>query len=248
MTLNVSRGLGALVRGADRGSARDTVPRSVRPRGRGRLVAEGLELADEVARLAVLVEVLVVEVGAEVVVAGGGAGEEIPGDHVDGAGDGDEGPLLAAATDETPIALAQAGVGLGRAGGGLAEHALEVAVALAGFARSAPWPGLDGAGRQLGPRHQVRRGGELGHVQADLGDGDLGGVYTDPGDLIEAGNGRQGYNGRVAVAVAAIGGLGGGGLGRGDLGYQLADADGERVDLSSRPLSDPQTCSTGLRS
>ena len=38
------------------------------------MVAERLELVDEVAGLAVLVEVLVVEVGPEVVEAGGGVG------------------------------------------------------------------------------------------------------------------------------------------------------------------------------
>lgn len=44
-----------------------------------------MELADEVAGLAVLVEMVVLEVGAEVVVAGVGVGEEVPGDDEDGS-------------------------------------------------------------------------------------------------------------------------------------------------------------------
>src|ERR1019366_9232248 len=43
------------------------------------------------------------------------------------------------------FALADEGVGPGRGGGGPAEGALEVGVALAGLAGAAPGPGLDGA-------------------------------------------------------------------------------------------------------
>jgi hypothetical protein len=38
----------------------------------------------------------------------------------------------------------------------------------------------------------VRWGGELAHVQPDLGDDDLGGVTADPGDLVQAVHHRQG--------------------------------------------------------
>ena len=49
----------------------------------GDLVAEGLELVDEVAGFAVFVEVLVVVVGAEVVEATAGIIEEVPCGHED---------------------------------------------------------------------------------------------------------------------------------------------------------------------
>ena len=38
----------------------------------------------------------------------------------------------------------------------------------------------------------MRWGGELAHVQPDLGDDDLGGVTADPGDLVQAVHHRQG--------------------------------------------------------
>src|SRR4051812_10300612 len=76
-------------------------------------VAERFELADEVALPAVLVDALGVEVGAEVAVAGGGFGEQVPDDDEDRSGDRDEGLQLAAAFDEPAVALAEEGVGLG---------------------------------------------------------------------------------------------------------------------------------------
>src|SRR6266508_648073 len=63
--------------------------------GEGDLVAEGSELVDEVAGFAVFVDAVVVVVGAEVDEASGGVGEQVPDDDEDGAGDGDEGLLLA---------------------------------------------------------------------------------------------------------------------------------------------------------
>ena len=112
----------------------------VRLRGEGDGVAECFELADEVAGFLVGVDAAGVVAGAEVVVAGGGVGEQVPDDDQDGAGDGDEGLELAAAVDEAPVAFAEEGVGLGGGGGGLTEDALEVGVALAGFAGAAAGP------------------------------------------------------------------------------------------------------------
>jgi len=61
-------------------------------------------------------------------------------------------------------------------------------VAFAGGAGFAFARGLFGLGRVLGPRHQVARGGEPGHVHADLGDEFLGSGLADAGDLIELGH------------------------------------------------------------
>src|SRR6266511_282507 len=124
-------------------------------RGRGDGVAQRLELADVVAGLAVLVDAVGVVVGAEVVEAGGGVGEQVPDDHQDRAGDGDQGFELADAPGQAAVALAEEGVGLGGRGGDLAEHTLGVGVALAGGAGAVLGAGLDGPWRQPGPRHQV---------------------------------------------------------------------------------------------
>jgi hypothetical protein len=65
--------------------------------GDGDGVAEGLELVDEAADPAAFVDAGGVVVGAEVAVAGVRVGQQMPDDHQDGAGDGDEGFLFAAA-------------------------------------------------------------------------------------------------------------------------------------------------------
>src|ERR1022692_5098517 len=104
---------------------------------------EGFELADVIAGLAVLVSAAGVVAGAQLVVPGGGIGEQVPDDDQDGAGDGDQGLELADALHQPPVTLAKEGVGLGRCGGCLAEGALEVGIALAGLAGPAPGPGLD---------------------------------------------------------------------------------------------------------
>src|SRR5436309_4959629 len=101
-----------------------------------------------------------VVVGAEVAVAGCGIGKEVPDDDDDRAGDGDEGFELAAAFDEAAVALAEERVGLRGGGSGLAEGAVEVAVAFAGLARSGSGSRLDGARRDLRPRGEVAGGGE----------------------------------------------------------------------------------------
>lgn len=84
-------------------------------------VAEGLQLADVVADLLVLVETIGVVVGAQVLEAGGGVGQQMPDDHQDGSGDRDQGLELASALDQAPVALTEEGFRLGGRGGGLAE-------------------------------------------------------------------------------------------------------------------------------
>src|SRR5215475_4867751 len=152
--------------------------------GEGDGESERFELADVVAGFLVFVGAAGVIAGAEFAEAGGAAGEQVPDDDQDGAGDGDQGFELAAAAGDPPVALAGEGAGAGGRGGGLAEDGLEVGVAFAGLPGPVLRPGLDGARAQLGPRHQVAGGGEAGHVQADLGDDALGGGAADPGDLI----------------------------------------------------------------
>ena len=143
--------------------------------------------------------------------AGGGVGEQVPDDDQDGAGDRDQGFELAAAFDEAPVALAEEGVGLGGGGGGLAEHAFEVGVAFAGLAASVLGPDWMVRGHSLAQDTRCAGGGELGHVQPDLGDDDLRGVLADAGDLVEAfddrhasgspGHGRRRGRGRCDGAV-----------------------------------------------
>jgi hypothetical protein len=70
-------------------------------RGEGdRLAGELLELADEVAFLAVPVAVGLVEAGTQVAVAGLGVGQQVPHDGQDRVADRDEGALLATAFGE----------------------------------------------------------------------------------------------------------------------------------------------------
>jgi hypothetical protein len=104
----------------------------------------------------------------------------------------------------------------------------------------------------------VRRGGELAHVQPDLGDDDLGGVAADPGDLVQAVHYRQGRSQQLAglgVDAAAVGvtrcrprrldpRVGGccgaaaragcWGLRGGDRGDRLLDQRGELIDLAAQ--------------
>src|SRR6266568_9495671 len=98
--------------------------------GEGDGEPQGFQLPDVVAGLVGFVDAVGVVAGAQVVVAGGGVGEQVPDDDQDGAGDGDQGFELAAALDQTPVALAEEGVGLGGCGGGLAEDPFEVGLPL----------------------------------------------------------------------------------------------------------------------
>jgi hypothetical protein len=68
----------------------------------------------------------------------------------------------------------------------------------------------------------VRRGGELAHVQPNLGDDDLGGMAADPGDLVQAVYYRQGR------------------------GQQLAGV-GSTLALSGWPGTDPATSTPAWR-
>lgn len=155
-------------------------------RGRdGDAVAEGGELGEVAAKLAFGVDVAGVVVGAEVVEPGVCVDQQMPDHDEDGAGDGDEGFELASTFDYSPVAFAEEGVCLGGCGGGLAEHSLEVGVALAGSAAALDRPGLDGARAQFRPRHQVRGRGEYCHVRPDLGENDLRGGTPDAGNFVE---------------------------------------------------------------
>jgi hypothetical protein len=104
----------------------------------------------------------------------------------------------------------------------------------------------------------VRRGGELAHVQPNLGDDDLGGVAADPGDLIQAVHHRQGRGLQLAgLGIDAVGvarhrphhrdpsvegccgaatraGCWRWGLSGTDRGDRLLDQRGELVDLAAQ--------------
>src|SRR5512133_1052540 len=134
--------------------------------GEGDGESECRELSDVAASSAVGVGAARVVVRAEILIAGGWVGQELPDDDQDGAGDGDEGLELAAAFDDAPVAFAEEGVGAGGRGGGLAQDTFQVGVSLTGAPAAAGGPGLDGARAELGPRHQVTGGGKPAHVQA----------------------------------------------------------------------------------
>jgi hypothetical protein len=74
-------------------------------------------LADVVALAAFGVDPGVVEIAAQVGVADGGVGEQVPDDDQQGAADGDDGFLAAAAAGDAPVPLSQEGVGPGDGGG-----------------------------------------------------------------------------------------------------------------------------------
>lgn len=151
---------------------------------------------------------------------------------------------LGAALDQPAVAFAQEGVGLGGGRGGLPEHALQVRVALAGLARAAPGPRLDGAWRELGPGDQLTGGRELGHVKPELGDDRLGGADADAGDLVEPGERGE----RARLAVWGAGARFSGFLGGGDRRDERIDAHGERVDLDGQriDLIEQHRCELGV--
>src|SRR6266516_7071214 len=80
--------------GAGSGSAGD-LARGSGGGGEGDGVAECFELADVVAGLAASVDAAGVVAGAQVGEAGGGVGQQVPDDHEDRAGHGNEGLELA---------------------------------------------------------------------------------------------------------------------------------------------------------
>src|SRR5215472_3771636 len=150
-----------------------------------------LELMDEAMDLAVVVPPGDEEVSAEIAEPRAGVREQVPDDDQDGAGDGDQCLELAYPLGQTSVAFAQEGLGPACGGGGLAQDAFEVGVALAGAGGAVPGAGLDGAGGQLGPRHQVGGSVELGHVEAHLGNDGLRSGASDPGDLVQPFDHRQ---------------------------------------------------------
>jgi hypothetical protein len=76
-----------------------------------RLARELLELADQVAFLAVPVAVGLVEVGTQVAVAGPGVGQQVPDDGQDRVADRTQGALLATTSGDAAVALAAEGAG-----------------------------------------------------------------------------------------------------------------------------------------
>ena len=112
-------------------------------------MAERLELVEEVAGLAVAVDSAGVVVGAQVMEAGGGIGEQVPDDHQDRAGDGDQGLALADAPDQAAVALAEEGVGLGGGGNGI----------LRGNTVIAPYNKNNLAAGFLAPKYDISGGG-----------------------------------------------------------------------------------------
>jgi hypothetical protein len=134
-------------------------------RYQGDPVAQGLQLADVVALGALGVDVGVVKVGAQVVVAQVGVGQQVPDDHQDRAAHRHDRLLGAAAPRDAPMALPQEGIGPPGGHGGLAQHPGQIRVAMPsrGPALSLARRLFD-AGRIAGPGSQVPRGGEAGHV------------------------------------------------------------------------------------
>jgi hypothetical protein len=96
------------------------------------VAGEALELVDEVALVALLVDARFVEVWTEVVVAGLRVGEQVPDDGQDRVADGDDGAALAAMFDQAPIAFGEEGIGAAGSGDDLAERAAQPRVALTG--------------------------------------------------------------------------------------------------------------------
>jgi hypothetical protein len=91
-------------------------------------------LADVVASLGEGVDVAVVVVGAELVEASVGVGEEVPDDHQDRSADGDDGFLLSSSSGQASVAGAEEGVGPAGIDRGFAQDAGEVAVPVSGRA------------------------------------------------------------------------------------------------------------------
>src|SRR2546430_9511098 len=123
----------------------------------------------------------------------------MPDDYEYGSGDGDQGFAFAPTLDQAPVAFGQErALATGDGGRRDTERALEVRIALAGFARGEAGTGLDGARTQLRPGHQMTRGGEPGHVQADLRDDQLRGLGVDTRNLGQAPPGMH----HLSVAIA----------------------------------------------
>src|SRR5882762_1920379 len=183
----------------------------------GDFVSEGFEFVDESAFAGVgVVDTSGEVVGAQVAV-GAGLGEDMPNDHNEGVGGGDGGflPALFAEASVEPAELgADVGAGAPAGPGALDENRAEFVAALTGPTGAVLAGGFVVPRTQPGPRRQVRRCGEAGHLDADLGDDDLGGALTDPRDRLEQ---RRLLDEREAGLV--------------DAGVQPGDHVGEVVDV-----------------
>src|SRR4051812_10767159 len=158
-----------VTRQADLGEAVSSVPNRSGCWVEGHGESESLKFADVVADLALGVGAGVVVAGAEVDEVDVLIGEQLPDDGQDGAADRDDGAVLAAASGDPPVALAEEGVGAsGGADRGLAEHPGQVAVAVPGAGVALrPAGGLADPGGEPSPGGQVCRGREPAHVGAD---------------------------------------------------------------------------------
>src|SRR3954447_11113125 len=92
----------------------------------------------------------------------------MPADDQDGVGDGDGGLLLPDPPGQLPeLGREAGGAGTGRGGGAVGEDVEQPHIALGGLARAAFRTGDVVTRCDPGPRGEVRRGGEAGHVGAD---------------------------------------------------------------------------------
>src|SRR5258706_2171298 len=119
------------------------------------LPGEAFELADQVVLLALRVDAGLVEVWAEVVVAGCGVGQQMPDDGQYRVADRDDGALFASVFGKAPVAFGEEGVGAAGGGDDLADGAGQPGVALAGGGLFRLAGGLSGVWRGLCPLDQL---------------------------------------------------------------------------------------------
>src|SRR5205823_1873021 len=148
----------------------------------GDLVAEGLNLTDEAARL-VLARVAAAEVVRTEIVVGLAAVEDVIGGDQDGVADGDGRLGGAAARAQPGVLRAQVGgLGAARRLGCLRERRPQPLRALARRPGAAPPSGRMVAGAHAGPRGEAGRGPKAAHVDPDLGDEGFGGAAVNARD------------------------------------------------------------------
>ena len=201
-------------------------------------MAECLKLADEIAGAAFLVDTSFVEVRAEVDETNVLVCEQVPHDNEHRAGDGDKGALVSPPSDESAIALAQERIGPRSRRRGLAKGSLQVRVALSRLTRTGRWAGLNRAGSELRPRIKVHGAQELGHVEADLGEDDLGSTWADAGDLVQPLHSAEAS--QITVAVVAVR--------FGNLLDELFDTGSQPIDLLTEhvDLIEEHACEFGM--
>jgi hypothetical protein len=151
----------------------------------GDLVAKPLELANQLP-LVVLGGLALLEVVIAQLLIGHALVQDVVGDYQDRMRHGHGGLARPPATPQAVVLGAQVGA-LGPAGrlGDLAQAATQPLGALAGPPRPMLAGRLVVARAHPCPGGQVRRGGELAHVRADLGQDHLGGAPVDPGDGVQ---------------------------------------------------------------